>query len=76
MCTTSIECKTVITVVLMVKNGMDPDIIHQDFGWFGISSVVRISSWSSNILVESPSWIWKFLWGVIQLELETQYRFI
>jgi hypothetical protein len=27
MCTTSIECKTVITVMLMVMNGMDPHMI-------------------------------------------------
>jgi hypothetical protein len=60
MCTTSTECKTVIIAVLMVKSGMDPHMISQDFGWFGISSVVRISSWSWNILVESPSWSWRF----------------
>ena len=27
MCTTSAECKTVITVVLMVMSGMDPHMI-------------------------------------------------
>jgi hypothetical protein len=27
MCTTSVECKTVITVVLMVMSGMDPCMI-------------------------------------------------
>jgi hypothetical protein len=26
-CTTSIECKTIITVVLMVMSGMDPHMI-------------------------------------------------
>jgi hypothetical protein len=56
MCTTSAKCKTVITDVLTVKSGMDPHMIGQDFGSFGISSVVRISSCSWNILVESPSW--------------------
>jgi hypothetical protein len=55
MSTTSIECKTIITAVLTVKNGMDPHMISRDIGWFGNSSVVRISSWSWNILVESPS---------------------
>jgi hypothetical protein len=28
MCTTSTECKTIITVVLMVICGMDPHMIH------------------------------------------------
>jgi hypothetical protein len=27
MCTTSVECKTIITVVLMVMSGMDPHMI-------------------------------------------------
>jgi hypothetical protein len=40
-------------------------MISQDFGWFENSSVVRISSWSWNILVESPSWRWRFFGGVI-----------
>jgi hypothetical protein len=46
MCTTSAECKTVIIAVLTVKSGMGPHMISQDFGWFCISYVVRISSWS------------------------------
>jgi hypothetical protein len=46
MCTTSTKCKVVITAALMVKSGMDPHLISWDFGWFGISSVVRISNWS------------------------------
>jgi hypothetical protein len=44
MCTTSVECKTIIIAVLMVKSGMYPHMINQDFGWFGFSLVVRISS--------------------------------
>jgi hypothetical protein len=28
MCTTSVECKTVLTVVLMVMSAMDPDMIR------------------------------------------------
>jgi hypothetical protein len=43
---TSAECKIIITTMLMVKSGMDTHMISQDFGWFGINSVVRISSWS------------------------------
>jgi hypothetical protein len=35
MCTTSVECKTIIIAVLMVKSGMDPHMISGDFGWFG-----------------------------------------
>jgi hypothetical protein len=39
-CTTSAECKTVITAVLMVMSGMDPHMISWNlrwvwFGWFG-----------------------------------------
>jgi hypothetical protein len=29
MCTTSVECKTVITAVLMVMSGMDPHMISR-----------------------------------------------
>jgi hypothetical protein len=32
-CTTSTECKTVITAVLMVMSGMDPHIISGNLGW-------------------------------------------
>jgi hypothetical protein len=46
MCTTFEECKTVIIAMLTVKSSMDPHMISWDFGWFGNSSVVRISSWS------------------------------
>jgi hypothetical protein len=51
MCTTSVECKTVITVVLMVISGMDPHMISEtqvglvELGlvsliWFGRSFAV------------------------------------
>jgi hypothetical protein len=32
-CITSVECKTVITVVLMVMSGMDPHMISGNLGW-------------------------------------------
>jgi hypothetical protein len=37
-CTTSAECKTVITVMLTVMSGMDPHMIsgNREFGWFGL----------------------------------------
>jgi hypothetical protein len=38
MCTTSTECKTVITVVLMVMSGMDPHMISGNLGWFFVMS--------------------------------------
>jgi hypothetical protein len=51
-CTTSTECKTVITVVLTVMSGMDPHMISGNprfglvwlvwFGWFGL---VGLSKW-------------------------------
>jgi hypothetical protein len=39
MCTTSAECKTIITAVLMVMSGVDPHKISWNlrwvwFGWF------------------------------------------
>jgi hypothetical protein len=37
MCTTSIECKTVITAVLMVMSGMDPHMISGT--WVGLGRV-------------------------------------
>jgi hypothetical protein len=36
-CTTSAECKTVITVVLMVISGMDPHMISGTWVWFGLA---------------------------------------
>jgi hypothetical protein len=37
-CTTSAECKTVITAVLTVMSGMDPHMIsgNPGFGWVGL----------------------------------------
>jgi hypothetical protein len=32
MCTTSIECKTIITVVLTIMSGMDPHMISGNLG--------------------------------------------
>jgi hypothetical protein len=38
MCTTSAECKTVITAMLMVMSGMDPHMIscYLRWVWFGL----------------------------------------
>jgi hypothetical protein len=36
-CTTSIECKTVITVMLIVMSGMDPHMICGNMGWVLLS---------------------------------------
>jgi hypothetical protein len=33
MCTTSVECKTIITVTLIVMIGMDPYMISGNQGW-------------------------------------------
>jgi hypothetical protein len=46
MCTISAECKTVITVVLMVMSGMDPHMISWNLRWvwFGL---VGLSKWVS-----------------------------
>jgi hypothetical protein len=43
-CTTSAECKTIITVVLTVMISMDPHMISENlgFGWVGL---VGLSKW-------------------------------
>jgi hypothetical protein len=41
MCTTSVECKTVITVVLTVMSGMDPHMICRTRG--GLVGLVLVS---------------------------------
>jgi hypothetical protein len=44
MCTTSTECKTIITVMLMVMNGMDPHMISGNLGWVFLLSLGRVVS--------------------------------
>jgi hypothetical protein len=45
MCTTSAECKIIITVVLTVMSGMDPHMISGNLGWvFGCLGWV-VSKW-------------------------------
>jgi hypothetical protein len=39
ICTTFIESKTIITIVLMVMSGMDPHMISGNLGW------VLVKSW-------------------------------
>jgi hypothetical protein len=46
-CTTSAECKTVITAVLMVMSGMDPHMIRRNlrlvwFGWLVKVDLIRL----------------------------------
>jgi hypothetical protein len=48
-CTTSAECKTLITAVLMVMSGMDPHMISGNtgfglvwFGWFVEVDLIRL----------------------------------
>jgi hypothetical protein len=38
MCTTSVECKTVTTAVLMVMSGVDPHMISENLGWVFVKS--------------------------------------
>jgi hypothetical protein len=45
-CTTFVECKTVITVVLTVMSGMDPHMISGNLGWdFGLVLSWVVSKW-------------------------------
>jgi hypothetical protein len=47
-CTTSAECKTVITAVLTVMSGMDPHLIsgNPEFGLVGLSKWILLGCWS------------------------------
>jgi hypothetical protein len=40
MCTTSAECKTVITTVLTIMSGMDPHMISGNLRWVLVKSLV------------------------------------
>jgi hypothetical protein len=44
-CTTSVECKTVITVMLTVMSGMDPHMISGNLGWVLLSLGWVVSKW-------------------------------
>jgi hypothetical protein len=44
-CTTSTECKTIITVVLTVMNDMDPHMISGNLGWVLLSLGWVVSKW-------------------------------
>jgi hypothetical protein len=46
MCTTSTECKIVITVMLSVISGMDPHMISGNLGW------VFVKSWLDCVKVD------------------------
>jgi hypothetical protein len=54
MCTTSVECETVITAVLMVMSGIDPHMISGNPGsflvksWLGCVEVGFIRLWVSH----------------------------
>jgi hypothetical protein len=41
-CTTSAECKTVITAMLMVMSGMDPHMIGWNLGWVWFGWLVEV----------------------------------
>jgi hypothetical protein len=45
MCTTSVECKTVITVVLTIMSGMDPHMISGNLGWVLLSLDWAVLKW-------------------------------
>jgi hypothetical protein len=42
MCTTSAECKTIITATLMVMNDMDPHMISGNLRWVMVKSWVGL----------------------------------
>jgi hypothetical protein len=42
-CTTSVECKTVITVMLTIISGMDPHMISGNLGWVLVKASVPSS---------------------------------
>jgi hypothetical protein len=42
-CTTSVECKIVITVMLTIMSGMDPHMISENLGMFRLSGLVPLA---------------------------------
>jgi hypothetical protein len=42
MCTTSVECKPIITAALMIMSGMDPHMISGNLGWVIVKSWVGL----------------------------------
>src|ERR1041384_8766836 len=58
MCTTSAECKTVITAVLTVKSGMDPHMISWEFGtgWSGRHSGELWSNYGFSYELSQGVW--------------------
>jgi hypothetical protein len=51
MCTTSVECKTIITSVLTVMSSMDHHMISGNLGW------VFVMSWLGCVEVDFI-WLW------------------
>jgi hypothetical protein len=64
-CTTFTECKTVITVVLMVMSGMDPHMISGNLGWCGLVGLVLLAR----------SILYSGLYGVIDVLLLRYWSF-
>jgi hypothetical protein len=51
-CTTSLECKTIITAMLMLMSGMDPHMISETLGW------VMVMLWLGYVKVDFiRSWV-------------------
>jgi hypothetical protein len=53
MCTTSAECKTVLTTMLMFMSGIYPHMISHDIGWSGMVGLLGVLvgagiSWSNR----------------------------
>jgi hypothetical protein len=42
LCTTTAECKTIITAVLTVMNGMDPHMISWNLRWVWFGLLVKV----------------------------------
>jgi hypothetical protein len=43
MCTTSVECETIITAMLTVMSCMDPHMVDGNLGWEMVKSWVGLS---------------------------------
>jgi hypothetical protein len=51
MCITSVECKTAITVVLMVMSGMDSHMINQNLRWVWLVLLKWVSLGCGSVMV-------------------------
>jgi hypothetical protein len=70
MCTTSAECKTVITAVLTVMSGMDPHMISWNLRWDGFGFI-----WFGLVWLVLSKWV-SLGYGSVTVRLRDAIEFV